>query len=199
MNSSLLARRKRLSSCWSSERTAKLRAHREADRHETRRPLKALQGSKETQVTNKPSATKEEGLQKNKTMEEYQTKLKEFESLLGKDDEASTKQRSEIVEWLKANGGEDARKAAEELVMRHLHETDNMVKTIRQQLGDKYELLPISYIARHYFGKSASWLHQRINGYRVRGKVYTLNEEQKKIFNDACQDIARQIGSFHYA
>lgn len=28
---------------------------------------------------------------------------------------------------------------------------------------------------------------------------YALNEEQKKIFNDACQDIARQIGSFHYA
>ena len=109
-------------------------------------------------------------------MEEYRTKLKEFEALLGKDDEVSTKQRAEIVEWLKANGGEDARKAAEELVMRHLH-----------------------YIARHYFGKSAAWLHQRINGYRVRGKVYTLNEEQKKIFNDACQDIARQIGSFHYA
>ena len=132
-------------------------------------------------------------------MEEYQKKLKEFETLLGKDDEASTKQRAEIVEWLKTNGGEDARKAAEELVMRHLHETDKVVKTIRQQLGEKYELLPISYIARHYFGKSAAWLHQRINGYRVRGKVYTLNEEQKKIFNDACQDIARQIGSFHYA
>ena len=66
-------------------------------------------------------------------MEEYQTKLKEFEALLGKDDEASTKQRAEIVEWLKDNGGEDARKAAEELVMRHLHETDKMVNTIRQQ------------------------------------------------------------------
>lgn len=132
-------------------------------------------------------------------MEEYLKKLKEFDTLLGKDDEASTKQRAEIVEWLKTNGGDDARKAAEELVMRHLHETDKVVKTIRQQLGEKYDLLPISYIARHYFGKSAAWLHQRINGYRVRGKVYTLNEEQKKIFNDACRDIARQIGSFHYA
>ena len=65
-------------------------------------------------------------------MEEYQTKLKEFESLLGKDDQASTKQRSEIVEWLNVNGDEEVRKAAEELVMRHLHETDKMVKTIRQ-------------------------------------------------------------------
>lgn len=132
-------------------------------------------------------------------MEEYQIKLKEFESLLGKEDDASNKRRTEIVNWLKENGGEDAKKAAEKLIMRHLHETDKFVKTIRQQLGDKYEILPISYIARHYFGKSASWLHQRINGYEVRGKVYTLNEEQKKIFNDACQDIAKQIGSIHYA
>ena len=132
-------------------------------------------------------------------MEEYQIKLKEFESLLGKADDASNKRRTEIVNWLKENGGEDAKKAAEKLIMRHLHETDKFVKTIRQQLGDKYEILPISYIARHYFGKSASWLHQRINGYEVRGKVYTLNEEQKKIFNDACQDIAKQIGSIHYA
>ena len=132
-------------------------------------------------------------------MEEYQIKLKEFESLLGKEDDASNKRRTEIVNWLKENGGEDAKKAAEKLIMRHLHETDKFVKSIRQQLGDKYEILPISYIARHYFGKSASWLHQRINGYEVRGKVYTLNEEQKKIFNDACQDIAKQIGSIHYA
>lgn len=132
-------------------------------------------------------------------MEEYQIKLKEFESLLGKEDDASSKRRTEIVNWLKENGGEDAKTAAEKLIMRHLHETDKFVKTIRQQLGDKYEILPISYIARHYFGKSASWLHQRINGYEVRGKVYTLNEEQKKIFNDACQDIAKQIGSIHYA
>ena len=65
-------------------------------------------------------------------MEEYKTKLKELGLLLGKDDETSTKQRKEIVEWLKSNGGEDARKVAEELVMRHLHETDKMVKTIRQ-------------------------------------------------------------------
>lgn len=132
-------------------------------------------------------------------MKEYELKLKEFESLLGKDDEKSNARRTEIVSWLTSNGSEEVRKAAKELVMRHLHETDKFVKTIREQLGDKYELLPISYIARHYFGKSAGWLHQRINGYRVRGKVYTLNDEQKQTFNNACQDIARQIGSIHYA
>lgn len=66
---------------------------------------------------------------------------------------------------------------------------------IKEQLKDKYEILPISYIAKNYFNKSTAWLYQRINGTKVRGRVYTLNEKEKSIFNDALQDIAKQIGS----
>lgn len=132
-------------------------------------------------------------------MKDYEEKLKEFEGLLGKTDDASEQRRHEIVTWLEANGNAEVKASAKELVMRHLHDADKFIHTMRQQIGDTYELLPISYIARHYFGKSASWLHQRINGYPVRGKVYSLNDEQKKIFNNACQDIAKQIGSIHYA
>ena len=36
-----------------------------------------------------------------------------------------------------------------------------------------------------------------LNGTLVRGRSYTLNEEQKKIFNDATQDISLRIGSIH--
>ena len=36
---------------------------------------------------------------------------------------------------------------------------------------------------------------KRLNGNKVRGKVYTLNDEQKNVFNSAVKDIARQIGS----
>lgn len=68
----------------------------------------------------------------------------------------------------------------------------------RRQTGDKYEILPIPYIARHYFGKSAAWLHHRINGNPVRGKVYTLSPEQKEVFNAACRDISQKIGSLHF-
>lgn len=66
---------------------------------------------------------------------------------------------------------------------------------IKEQLKSKYEILPISYIARNYFNKSTAWLYQRINGTKVRGRVYTLNEKEKSIFNDALQDIAKQISS----
>ena len=68
--------------------------------------------------------------------------------------------------------------------------------SIREQLEGIIEFLPMSYIAKHYFGKSASWLYQRINGNTVRGRVYTLNDEQRATFNAALQDIARQLSSF---
>ena len=68
--------------------------------------------------------------------------------------------------------------------------------SIREQLEGIIEFLPMSYIAKHYFGKSASWLYQRINGNKVGGRSYTLNEEQKATFNRALQDIAKRISSF---
>ena len=71
------------------------------------------------------------------------------------------------------------------------------ITTLRQQIEeDDYKLIPMSYIAKHYFGKSASWLYQRINGNKVGGRSYTLNEEQKATFNRALQDIAKRISSF---
>ena len=125
-------------------------------------------------------------------MEKYEDLLKEFEALLGKDDERSERRKDEIVAWMEANGDEGAKRACEEMIMRNLGR-------IRQQLGNRYDILPMAYIAEHYFGKSRAWLYQRINGHKVRGKVYTLNEEQKRTFNEACQDLAKEIGSFRLA
>ena len=74
------------------------------------------------------------------------------------------------------------------------------ITILRQQINeDTYQLIPMSYIAKHYFGKSASWLYQRINGNKVGGRQYTLNEEQKATFNRALQDIAKRISSFSIA
>ena len=60
-----------------------------------------------------------------------------------------------------------------------------MIKNVIEEIRDSLDILPLSYIAKHYFGKSASWLYQRINGNKVRGKVYTLNKEEIEIFNKA--------------
>ena len=67
--------------------------------------------------------------------------------------------------------------------------------TIQEQLANIKEILPLSYIARTYFGKSTAWLQQRIYGYRVRGRVYSLSEKDVCTLNEALQDISKKFGS----
>lgn len=67
--------------------------------------------------------------------------------------------------------------------------------TIQEQLANIKEILPLSYIARTYFGKSTAWLQQRIYGYKVRGRVYSLSEKDVCTLNEALQDISKKFGS----
>lgn len=81
-----------------------------------------------------------------------------------------------------------------------MEQLQSEVLTLRDQLAeDDYKLLPLRHIAQKYFGKSAAWLSQRLNGSEVRGHVYTLNAEQKSIFNRAVQEIGQRISSLQLA
>ena len=75
-----------------------------------------------------------------------------------------------------------------------IEEVDRLL-SIQEQLKPYKEILPISYIARTYFGKSAAWLQQRLYGYKVRGKVYSLSDKDINTLNLAIQDISKKIGS----
>lgn len=74
-------------------------------------------------------------------------------------------------------------------------ESLNQSITIREQMKEVVDLVPIAYIAKNYFGKSRAWLYQRINGYKVRGRVYTLNDKEVEVFNKALKEIGNKIGS----
>ena len=129
-------------------------------------------------------------------MENINSIFNELKSLIGKTDKASGERRDEISLWLKENSAnEEVKEAYNRFMTEGLAEVKSGVDKLREQIDSRYDLLPISYIAQHYFGKSKAWLYQRLNGNKVRGKVYTLNDEQKNIFNSAVKDIARQIGS----
>ena len=129
-------------------------------------------------------------------MENINSIFNELKSLMGKTDKASEERRDEISLWLKENSAnEEVKEAYNRFMNEGLAEVKSGVDKLREQIDSRYDLLPISYIAQHYFGKSKAWLYQRLNGNKVRGKVYTLNDEQKDIFNSAVKDIARQIGS----
>lgn len=66
---------------------------------------------------------------------------------------------------------------------------------LRKQLGEVSEILSLSYIARVYFGKTRSWLHQRINGNTVNGKKSKFTDSELQKFQDALKDISKKLGS----
>lgn len=135
---------------------------------------------------------------RNTIMNELEKKLKELDKLLqmpvGPAREAKF---TRLYAWFKAHKDEpEVRAAMPALLDQKIADTKEEIENLRSQMGEIYELLPLSYIAESYFGKSKAWLYQRLNGYEVRGHRYTLSTEQKQIFNTACQEIAQRIGSF---
>ncbi|MDO3391768.1 DUF5053 domain-containing protein [Bacteroides sp. ET489] len=101
----------------------------------------------------------------------------------------SPEDASEIADFL-LNGYKELGQEAEEMI--------NYV-TVKQQIAPYADIIPLGYIAKKYFGKSTAWLSQRINGTKVRGKVYTLSKEDLETFNFALQDISRKLGSISIA
>lgn len=126
--------------------------------------------------------------------------LKEYASLAGKEDEKSETRKTEILNYIKSHADDSDREEAKAFINQKMEQLQSEVLTLRDQLAeDDYKLLPLRYIAQKYFGKSAAWLSQRLNGSEVRGHVYTLNAEQKSIFNRAVQEIGQRISSLQLA
>lgn len=90
-----------------------------------------------------------------------------------------------IADWL-LNGYRELDAETEEL---------NRAIALQEKIKEMKEIVPISYIARKYFGKSTAWLQQRIYGYKVRGRVYTLNEQDRQVFDNAIRDICNKLSS----
>lgn len=67
--------------------------------------------------------------------------------------------------------------------------------TAKEQLGELYDIIPLAYIAEKYFKRSRSWLYQRLNGYKVNGKVCSFNADEKATFNLAIRELTEKIGS----
>lgn len=126
--------------------------------------------------------------------------LKEYASLAGKEDEKSETRKTDILNYIKLHADDSDREEAKAFINQKMEQLQSEVLTLRDQLAeDDYKLLPLRYIAQKYFGKSAAWLSQRLNGSEVRGHVYTLNAEQKSIFNRAVQEIGQRISSLQLA
>lgn len=64
---------------------------------------------------------------------------------------------------------------------------------VRQQLEAVLPFISISKFAQEYFGKSASWLHQRINGNAVHGKAAEFTPVELQTLANALKDVAAKL------
>ena len=78
-----------------------------------------------------------------------------------------------------------------------LDKGDRMMETeivdVRQRLGDIPQAVSMSYIASHYFGKSRTWLYQRINGNVVNGKPVFFTKAERRQLQEALHDIGKKL------
>jgi hypothetical protein len=72
------------------------------------------------------------------------------------------------------------------------HELKQRIE-IRKIMADTLPFISVSEFSRIYFGKSASWLHQRINGNEVHGKVATFTKDELTTLANALKDVAAKL------
>ena len=80
-----------------------------------------------------------------------------------------------------------------------LEKGDKMMESeamaIRELLSDVPSILCMRYIAKHYFGKSRTWLYQRMNGNLVNGKPAFFTVSERKQLQDALHDIGQKLSA----
>lgn len=127
-----------------------------------------------------------------------QEELKKLEAMMT---DGLTAENMAQIEQIKAMATTPEDEAAiEEFVARQLEDIEEDVAemeemTYRLQMGEVLEIVNLSYIAKKYFGRTQSWLSQRINGCIVNGKKATFTESEINTLNSALSDIANILGS----
>ncbi len=68
---------------------------------------------------------------------------------------------------------------------------------LRVQLQEVLPAVSMSYVAKHYFGKTRQWLYQRLNGTMVNGKPARMTPEELRTFETALHDLGGKLSSVH--
>lgn len=65
--------------------------------------------------------------------------------------------------------------------------------SIRQQMEPILPYISVSSLAKDYFGKSASWFYQRLNGNIVHGKAAAFTDRELNVLVDALKDVVSKL------
>lgn len=67
--------------------------------------------------------------------------------------------------------------------------------TMADRMGEASKMVSMAYIARTYFGKSRSWLAQKLNGNTVNGKPAGFTDSERLTLKHALADMSAKLGS----
>ena len=108
---------------------------------------------------------------------------------------SSAQEQDAIMCEIKALISKDA-EAVADCALQQIRESNEVADSIlRDKLHRILPALSMSYIAKTYFGKSRSWLMQRINGNMVNGKQASFTKEELSRFDAALKDLSANIAS----
>ncbi len=65
--------------------------------------------------------------------------------------------------------------------------------TARDLMAPVLPYISVSALAKEYFGKSASWFYQRLNGNMIHGKAAAFTDEELVKLTKALDDIANKL------
>lgn len=107
----------------------------------------------------------------------------------------------QLKAFMDSLGEEDKRFVTEAIAddFTHVHKIMDESKCLRErievrkQLEEVLPFISVSEFAKRYFGKSASWLHQRINGNAVHGKVAMFTPAELHTLANALRDVAGKL------
>lgn len=67
--------------------------------------------------------------------------------------------------------------------------------SMKGKLKDILMLIKWSTVSTDYFGKSRTWIYQRISGYDVNGKAAEFSATERERLREALHDIAARINA----
>lgn len=95
------------------------------------------------------------------------------------------------LQELMISGGEEAAEAYRQSLEEDTKKAQEI--SVRQNMEFVLKCLSVAFVARRYFGKSQSWLYQRINGNIVNGAPAKFTEAEKETLKEALRDISARI------
>ena len=64
---------------------------------------------------------------------------------------------------------------------------------LMEEMDTVLKIVPVSYIAKNFFGKSRSWLHNKLNGNLSNGKPASLSLNEMRVFQNALEQLSREM------